>query len=81
MAHAVRVPVATEANNNEALFFAHDGLVDMPCRDKMRKDDGTHDDEEVVNDLVLASNVSLDMRGCKNYRRKRKISFNVVGWC
>lgn len=43
LAHTVRVPVTTESNHDEALFFGHNGLVDVPSCDEMREDDGTHD--------------------------------------
>ena len=33
LAHAVGVPVATEANDDKALFLGHDGLVDVPAGD------------------------------------------------
>lgn len=42
LAHAVRIPVATEADDDEAVFFGHDGLVDMPAGYEMRDDDGAH---------------------------------------
>jgi len=31
LAHTVRIPITTEANDNEALFFGHDGLIDVPA--------------------------------------------------
>lgn len=37
------IPIATEANHDKALLFRHDGLVDMPRRHQVWKDDGTHD--------------------------------------
>jgi hypothetical protein len=42
LAHAIRIPVATETNDYKALFFSDNGLVDMPSCDKMRKNDGSH---------------------------------------
>jgi len=42
LAHAVGVPVATEPDHDEALFFREDGLIDVPAGDEMGKDDGTH---------------------------------------
>lgn len=42
LSHAIGVPVATEADYDEALLFGHDGLVDVPAGDEMRKYDGSH---------------------------------------
>ena len=42
LAHALFVPVAAEADANEALFFGEDGLVDMPAGVEMGDDDGAH---------------------------------------
>ena len=42
LAHTVLVPVATEANDDQAVFLGHDSLVDVPAAGQMRKDDGTH---------------------------------------
>ncbi len=42
LSHAVGVPVATEADYDEALFFGHDGLVDVPACDEVGEDYGTH---------------------------------------
>ncbi len=33
LSHALRIPVTTEADDNESLLFGHDGLVNMPARD------------------------------------------------
>lgn len=40
--HAVGVPVAAEADADQTLLLAEDGLVDMPAGGQMGKDDGTH---------------------------------------
>jgi hypothetical protein len=40
--HAGGVPVAAEADDDEALLLAEDGLVDMPAGVKVGDDDGTH---------------------------------------
>jgi hypothetical protein len=42
LAHAVWVPVAPEADYDEAVFFGHDGLVDVPAGDEVGDYDGTH---------------------------------------
>lgn len=42
LAHAVWVPVATEADDDQAVLFGQDGLVDVPAGVEMREDDGTH---------------------------------------
>lgn len=42
LAHAVGVVVAAEADDDEAVFFAEDRLVDVPAGAEMGKDDGTH---------------------------------------
>lgn len=42
LAHTVLVPVATEANDDQAVFFGHDGLIDVPAAGEMGEDDGTH---------------------------------------
>ena len=42
LAHAVGVPVAAEADDDEPVFFGHDGLVDVPAGGEMGEDDGTH---------------------------------------
>jgi hypothetical protein len=38
LAHTVRVPVFTEANDYKTFIFGHDGLVDVPASDKVGKD-------------------------------------------
>jgi hypothetical protein len=43
LTHTVWVPVSTEADDYQALVFGHDGLVDVPSGNQVRKDDGTHD--------------------------------------
>jgi hypothetical protein len=40
LSHAIRIPIATETDDNQALFFAHNSLVDVPASDKMREYDG-----------------------------------------
>ena len=40
--HAVRVPVATESNNDKAFFLTHDSLVDVPSSNEMWECNGTH---------------------------------------
>jgi hypothetical protein len=42
LAHAVRVPVAPEADHHQAVFFGHDGLVDVPAGDEVGDYDGAH---------------------------------------
>ena len=42
LGHAGRVAVAAEADEHEAVFFGHDGLVDVPAGGKMGEDDGAH---------------------------------------
>lgn len=42
LAHAIRVPVAAEADYDEAFFFGEDGLVDVPAGGEMGEDDGAH---------------------------------------
>ncbi len=52
LAHAVWVPVAAKADDNEALLLGEDCLVDMPAGDQMRKDDRTH------NEVVVSAKKS-----------------------
>jgi hypothetical protein len=40
--HAVWVPVAAEADYDQAVFFGHDGLVDVPAGDEVGDYDGAH---------------------------------------
>lgn len=40
--HAVWVPVTAEADDYQSLVFGQDRLINVPCCDKMRNDDGTH---------------------------------------
>jgi len=42
LSHALRVPVTTEADDHQSFLLAHDSLIDMPARDEMGEDDGTH---------------------------------------
>ena len=42
LSHALGVPVATEADDNETFLFRHDGLVDVPAGDEMGENDGAH---------------------------------------
>jgi len=37
LSHAIGVPIATEANYDEPLFFRHDGLVNVPVRKRVRE--------------------------------------------
>ena len=41
--HAIRIPVTTEADDDQSLVFRHDRLVDMPAGDEMGEHDGAHD--------------------------------------
>ncbi len=49
--HAIRVPVATKADDHKSFILAHNSLVNMPACDKMGKDDGAHDDCMTVEEL------------------------------
>ena len=40
--HAVWIVVATEANDDQAVLLAEDGLVDVPSCSEMWEYDGTH---------------------------------------
>lgn len=40
--HACLVPVAAEADDDEALLLGEDGLVDVPAGVEVGDDDGTH---------------------------------------
>lgn len=42
LAHAVRVPVAAESDDDKALLFGEDGLVDVPASDQVRKNNRSH---------------------------------------
>lgn len=42
LSHAIRIPVTTKAYYYQAFVFGHDGLINMPCRNKMGQDDGAH---------------------------------------
>ena len=42
LAHAIWVPVAAEADDDEALFFRENGLVDVPAGDEVGDCDGAH---------------------------------------
>lgn len=42
LAHAIRIPIATEADDDQSLVLGHNRLVDVPAGDKMGKYDGTH---------------------------------------
>ncbi len=42
LAHAVGVPVSTKADHDQALFFTHDGLINMPSCDQVREDHRSH---------------------------------------
>jgi len=41
-AKLVWIPISAETDDYEALFFGHDGLVNVPAGDEMREYDGTH---------------------------------------
>jgi len=43
LSHAVGVPVSSEADNHESLFFGKDRLVDVPPCNEMWENDGSHD--------------------------------------
>jgi len=38
LTHTIRVPVFAEANDYKTFIFGHDGLVDVPASDQVRKD-------------------------------------------
>ena len=42
LAHAVGIPVAAEADDDETVLFRHDGLVDVPAGLEMGEDNGAH---------------------------------------
>lgn len=42
LAHAVRIPVATETNDNKSFLLAKNGLVHVPAGVEMGNDNGTH---------------------------------------
>ena len=42
LAHAVLVRVPAEANDDEAVFFREDRLVDVPASAQVGEDDGAH---------------------------------------
>lgn len=42
LAHAVGIPITAEPDYHQAVFFGHDGLVDVPCSGQMGDDNGTH---------------------------------------
>jgi hypothetical protein len=44
LAHTVLVPVATKADDDQAVLLGHDGLIDVPAAGEMGKNDGTHGD-------------------------------------
>lgn len=42
LTHAVWIPIATEADDDQSVLLGHNGLVDVPCGGQMGNDDGTH---------------------------------------
>ena len=42
MSHAIRIPITTEADDDQSLVLGHDRLVDVPAGDEMGEYDGTH---------------------------------------
>jgi hypothetical protein len=42
LSHTVGIPVATEADNNQAFLLRHDSLVNVPAADEMREYDRAH---------------------------------------
>ncbi len=42
LSHTIRIPITAKANDDKALFFGHNGLVNMPSCDKMRQYYGAH---------------------------------------
>lgn len=42
LAHAVGIPVSAKTDYDQALFFSHNSLVDVPSCDQVRKDYGSH---------------------------------------
>lgn len=42
LTHAVGVPVTAKADDNKALVFGENRLIDMPACDEMGNDDGAH---------------------------------------
>lgn len=64
LAHAVFVPVAAEADDYEAVFFGHDGLVDVPAAVEMREDDGTHGCNRWESCMLWLVGRSNGSKGC-----------------
>lgn len=52
LSHAVGIPIAAKANDDQPLFLRHDGLVDVPAGDEMGEDDGTHGEGNMSLSLV-----------------------------
>ena len=44
LGHAIWVPVSPKSDHDQTLFFGHDGLIHVPSRDQMGKNDGAHVD-------------------------------------
>ncbi len=42
LSHAIRIPITTEADDDQSLVFRHNSLVDVPASDEMGKYNGTH---------------------------------------
>ena len=40
--HAIRIPITTEADDNQSFVLGHDRLVDVPACDEMGEYHGTH---------------------------------------
>ena len=55
--HTVCIPVAAEADHDETLFFAHDGLVDVPAGHEVGEDDGAH----VCGQELLMAEISINL--------------------
>lgn len=55
MSHAVRVPVATEADDHQSFLLAHNSLIDMPACVEMGKDE-RHDYDEVDEGMGMVWN-------------------------
>ena len=63
--HAVGVPVAAEADDDEAVFFRHDGLVDVPAGYEMRDYDGAHGECEVGLLLDVVAVIEKPFASCR----------------
>lgn len=54
LSHTIRIEIATKANDDKALVFGENCLVDVPTGFKVRKDDGAHDDFVYCLTLLFA---------------------------